>query len=140
MINFKQYKVKYIIVGILVLLCAGVVTGCQKNPYEKKLQGSYQAREDGLVGSDKYAGYWHVDIKDHHFSIYDNEAGNPGFSGKISDVTKKYIVIEVDMDQSEDFPENWKLEKDETIKLEYKLLDKVLKLTNHNSTLILDKD
>lgn len=83
----------------------------------KGLVGDYQAEESGEPDSSEYVpGYWHLFISDDYedlgpyLSVYDNEAGNPGFEGRIMYLKDDIIIVEIDEDLYEGMPLEWQPE------------------------------
>ena len=75
----------------------------------KKLLGDYQAEAEDPDDE----GFWHVFISDDYMdkgpymSVYDNEAGNPGFEGRIMYLKDGIVIVEIDEDLYEGMPKDW---------------------------------
>ncbi|MBQ0040550.1 MAG: hypothetical protein KBS56_00735 [Clostridiales bacterium] len=102
--------------------------------------GEYQAvaveDEDNFVG-----GWWHLSIRDEYseegsdFSIYDNEAGNPGVEGKIVKLDDSSMVIEINPDYYDELPSsNWN-DSGDTLEMTYVKTDSGIELTNSDCTI-----
>ncbi len=84
----------------------------------KKITGDYQAVESGEEGKLTYvAPWWHLFISEEYegmgpyFSVYDNNAGNPGFEGRIMYLKDGILIVEIDDDLFEEMPANWSTEE-----------------------------
>lgn len=84
----------------------------------KKITGDYQAVESGEEGKQTYvAPWWHLFISEEYeemgpyFSVYDNNAGNPGFEGRIMYLKDGILIVEIDDDLFEEMPANWRTEE-----------------------------
>ena len=79
---------KHLYFSMLCILIFLILSGCVSIDKEQiaRLNGDYQAQENGIVGSTEYTGYWHLYIHEEEISFYDNEAGNPGMAGTITNL------------------------------------------------------
>ncbi len=46
-----------------------------------------------------------------YFSVYDNNAGNPGVEGRIMYLKNGILIVEIDDDLFEEMPANWSTEE-----------------------------
>lgn len=117
------------------------------------IAGDYQAVEYDNGNDDDYiGGYWHLYIGqdeesgDWNLSIYDNEAGNPGVEGPVTDMQENsnksgIITIEIDQDYYDELPSyKWITENDEFLTIEYKLTKNGIELTNNGTTIQFNRE
>ncbi|MCI5951102.1 MAG: hypothetical protein MRZ63_02140 [Anaerostipes sp.] len=132
-------KKKHLYFSMLCILIFLILSGCVSIDKEQiaRLNGDYQAQENGIVGSTEYTGYWHLYIHEEEISFYDNEAGNPGMAGTITNLTKDQITVRIDMDNFEECPGDWQI-VDGTIILNYNIEETKLILKNSGCTIIFD--
>lgn len=98
----------------------------------EELRGLWKGAENS-EGNAFYTKYIKMEITDDSIHAFDEEAGNPGFDAKITDVDDKYIYI--NLVESEDEPADWKLKAKD--KIEYELYSKdELHLTHDATTCI----
>ena len=100
--------------------------------------GSWSCEEkasDGKTDTSFYAMYIK---KNGYFSIYDQEAGNPGISGKMKNDTGTSVDCEFEMDDF-DVPSCWKLGSPED-KLDYELDGDTLKLGHNDVWMIFHRE
>lgn len=134
-----------ILFSVIIFTVAFYMTGCSVSNVDKKvirnLKGSYQAEENGIVGSSAYSGYWCFEIgfQGNHFSFYDGEAGNPGFEGEVIQADEKSFTAKVSQENFDELPGNWKVDKKNHITIQYKKSGKQLRLTSNDCTLVMHK-
>lgn len=95
--------------------------------YLGELVGDYQAAPPEMQPSDIDETYWHLSIlkeyegKGPYLTVYDNEAGNPGFEGRImylqdnkadEKTESKVIIVEIDPEYFDAMPADWSPEGD----------------------------
>ncbi len=98
----------------------------------EELRGLWKGAENS-EGNEFYTKYIKMEIADDLIHAYDEEANNPGFEAKITDVDENYIYI--NLVESEDEPADWKLKKID--KIQYELYSKdELHLTHDGTTCI----
>lgn len=151
---FNQNMKKTCVILLSIIMAFTVLTACGTNTTDNvdvaalnNVVGEYQAvaveDEDNFVG-----GWWHLSIRDEYseegsdFSIYDNEAGNPGVEGKIVKLDDSSIVIEINPDYYDELPSgNWN-DSGDTLEMTYVKTDDGIELTNNSVTIsfIIDKE
>ena len=142
----NQNMKKTCVILLSIIMALTVFTSCGTNTSAdidaaalSKILGEYQAvaveDEDNFVG-----GWWHLSIRDEYseegsdFSIYDNEAGNPGVEGKIISIDDSNIVIKIDPDYYDQLPSyHWK-DAGEYLEMTYTKTDDGIELTNNGYT------
>lgn len=133
---------RFLVFTLSIIMALTVFTACGTNTSAdidsaalNNILGEYQAvaveDEDNFVG-----GWWHLSIRDEYneegsdFSIYDNEAGNPGVEGKIVKLDDSNIVIEINPDYYDELPSgNWN-DSGDTLEMTYVKTDSGIELTN----------
>ncbi|MDO4554952.1 MAG: hypothetical protein Q4B70_07405 [Lachnospiraceae bacterium] len=137
----KLYKIVMLTFVLNILFC-----GCSKTDKQAEipddLLGDWHCQEHALGDEESYTGYYVLSIEpDASFQLYDAEAGNPGISGKMTEITKKDFWLRCD---GEDFdpPFCWggnELEKEFSVS--YHVDEEgVLSLTVKEGTLLFDKE
>lgn len=107
--------------------------------------GDWQARESFAESDEWYTGYLHFYVlEDGKYSMYDNEAGNPGITGHFSQLTEDSVVFEDESDVDFDPPPNWE-DMSRNQKISYKFSsENTLEFTYENGsetwTLIFDRE
>ena len=109
----------------------------------KKMLGDYQAEADDPDDE----GFWHLFISDDfedkgpYMSVYDNEAGNPGFEGRIMYLKKGIVIVEIDQDLFEQMPADWQTEGEGKYAiLDYEIEDDGIELGYRGSEVEFNKD
>lgn len=70
--------------------------------------GSWQCEAEPLERDDIYTGYLHLEVQDDSsYSMYDNEAGNPGIEGTLEIQTENKMVIHILKTVDTDLPGGW---------------------------------
>lgn len=133
------------VIGMLICLTSFIkIFVDMKTDDIKDIAGEYQviAVED-VKDDDDYVGTWwhlHIDSKDKCFSIYDNEAGNPGVEGKIDFIDGSSLIVEIDPDYYEELPcGRWKSDG-KTLEVKYMKTDKGIDLENNGKTVSFIKE
>lgn len=135
---------KGLVIFFLIVIAMTIMPACGSRSSAKidaaalnSIVGEYQAvaveDEDNFVG-----GWWHLSIRDEYseegsdFSIYDNEAGNPGVEGKIVKLDDSSIVIEINPNYYDELPSgNWN-DSGDTLEMTYVKTDDGIELTNNS--------
>ena len=148
---------KFTIGILIVLVCAGtfVFTACKEEKTAEKpvvqedltpFAGDWECEDNPLNDPDNYTGYLKLEItKDGKFTIYDDEAGNPGIKGTLKITSDKELELTCTGDADFDPPSTWyDMKKKQTLAYKFKSEEK-LYLTYESeeediqSTLIFDK-
>ena len=113
-----------------------------------KVEGEYQIVES--KSDDNNAGsWWHLSIYEtnnddekhiEYFSIYDNEAGNPGVEGKIVELTDNQIKILIDPEYYDQLPSGKWHQKGKYLEMSYTKNNKDIILSNNNISLYFEKE
>ena len=113
-----------------------------------KIEGEYQIVES--KSDDNNAGSWwrlsihetNYDDEKHveYFSIYDNEAGNPGVEGKIVELTDNYIKVLIDPEYYDKLPSGKWHQKGKYLEMSYTKNNKDIILSNNNISLYFEKE
>lgn len=113
-----------------------------------KIEGEYQIVES--KSDDNNAGSWwrlsihetNYDDEKHveYFSIYDNEAGNPGVEGKIVELTDNYIKVLIDPEYYDQLPSGKWHQKGKYLEISYTKNNKDIILSNNNISLYFEKE
>lgn len=85
-------------------------------PVAENFYGTWYGAENSLDGK-YYTGYIELSLTKDEWSYYDAEAGNPGTTAKIIEVTADTIILEPT--EVEDSPANWKLKEGEKSVITY---------------------
>ena len=101
------------------------------------IAGEYQ-----ITGQD--ASYWHLHIGSGDgstdFSIYDNEAGNPGVEGQMVLLDDSRIGIQIDEDYFDALPsDKWQNDGD-YLEMTYESDGNTITLTNGGASLVFEKE
>lgn len=138
-----------ILVAMLALICIGC--GTQDNSGGEDIvtsvdseclsiiSGEYQASGIYDAENDEYVdAFWHLTILEDnegegpYFTIYDNEAGNPGVEGRLIFLDDKTIKVLVDEEYYEQLPsDKWELDGD-TLTVDYAMTELGIVLYNNN--------
>lgn len=142
-----KHKIYRILLLVWILLCLASLIKIfvdMKSDDIKDIAGEYQvvAVED-VKDDDDYVGTWwhlHIDSKDKYFSIYDNEAGNPGVEGEIDFIDGSSLIVKIDPDYYEELPcGRWKSDG-ETLEVKYMKTDSGIDLENNGKTISFTKE
>ena len=147
-------------IGILIAaMCMGIfaLAACreeqkpQTTDHEQELAsfvGDWECEDNPLNDPDNYTGYLKLEItKDGKFTIYDDEAGNPGIEGTLKILSDNEVELNCNKEADFDPPSTWyNMKKKQTLTYKFKSEEK-LNLSYESdsdkekidSTLIFDK-
>lgn len=136
-----------IVISITLLFTIFMATACSSNEELNGVAGEYQAVEFDNGNDDDYiGGYWHLYIGqdeesgDWNFSIYDNEAGNPGVEGPITEMDEESFTVKYDPDFFDQLPSShWNMDGD-YLKVEFELTADGIELSNNGKTITFVRD
>ena len=135
----------FLIFSILAGLDSGFNDELLFDQYSRDLEGDYQAIEDeGSGDPEEYVGgFWHLCVNKQggwYLSIYDNEAGNPGIEGYITEIDDENITIKYDPDYYDQLPSyKWKIDG-KYLKLKYNNDAGFVTLTNNGHAIKFERD
>ena len=137
---------KYLVLLLSLVLAMTTLSSCGSKDVNQdalgSLIGEYQAVEfDNGNDNDYVGGWWHLSIIDElsdegsDFSIYDNEAGNPGVEGKMLLVDDANIKIEINPDYYDKLPTSSWQDSGDFLEMTYAVTDDGIELTNNGKTI-----
>lgn len=137
---------KYLVLLLSLVLAMTTLASCGSKDVNQdalgSLIGEYQAVEfDNGNDNDYVGGWWHLSIRDElsdegsDFSIYDNEAGNPGVEGKMLLVDDANIKIEINPDYYDELPTSSWQDSGDFLEMTYAVTDDGIELTNNGKTI-----
>lgn len=134
----KKKNLNAILVLIAVLIAGVLACGCSDSgEFDKEslasIEGSYR-----VLGTEEISSEFAMDITDKELSIYDVGAGNPGISGKITQISADSLTIKLEYFEND--PALYWVNDGKTMTVSYEKTDRGIVLTNNDYPITFKSD